>query len=98
MSALSEIDVRSIAGAATDNQAATIPPEVVTIVKAEINTLFWRWYESHKENTVAHVHFWIFTKEIKVVDLQQVLTLLFGAEGEDQSVERPPATVAPETQ
>lgn len=102
MSVLHEIDAAPVAAAAVSAQQGegitlpSIPPEVVTAVKAGINSIFWKWYETHRDNTVAHVHFWIFTKELKVSDLQQVFTLLFGAEGEDMTAERPPATVAPQ--
>lgn len=95
MSALTEVNGAAIAAAANNQDANGIPPEIVAAVKSVVNAQFWKWYENNKGNTVTHVHFWLFTKEIKVNDLYEVFTLLFGAEGEDQTIERPPATVPP---
>lgn len=96
MSALSEIDGRSIAAKATSQQAETIPPEIVAAVKLEVNSLFWKWYREHENNHVVTVHlFWFVEKEIRVSDIHDVFVILFGPEGADQSQPQPPTTTAP---
>lgn len=95
MSALTEINGNAIAAAAQKDAAQdiTIPPEVVAAVKTAVNREFWTWYHAHENDHVATVHFWLFQKDVRVSDLHNVFVLLFGGEGEDQSVNRPPSTV-----
>ena len=102
MSVLTEIDGGAISQAALQAngntaQIVTVPPEVVAAVKTVVNREFWKWYHAHENDHVATVHFWLFQKDVKVQDLHNVFVLLFGGEGEDQSVERPPATIPPAT-
>lgn len=93
MSVLSESSVNHVAAAVNGGAAEdiSIPPEVEQAVRLGINRLFWKWYEDHKDATVSHVHFWFFTREIKVSDLRELFLYLFGAEDNPGDVVTPAA-------
>ena len=95
MSVLTEINTTAVVNAATESQAVHVAEPIVIAVRSAIASEFWAWYGKHKDDTVTTVHFWIFSRDIRVSDLHAVFTLLFGGDGEDQSTERPPATVPP---
>ena len=85
MSVLHEIDLSGVAAAAHEQDVTTfpgLPPEVTSTIRSAIGRVFWEWFDLHREQPVAHVHFWFFSREVKVEDLREVFTLLFGPEGD----------------
>jgi hypothetical protein len=92
MSVLADSNAANIAAAAQGIDAATIsiPPEVEAAVKKGINALFWRWYREHEGDTVTHIHFWFFQRELKVSDLHNLFGYLFGDESGEGAVAAAP--------
>lgn len=92
MSVLNEVDLSGVAAAAHSQEVTTfpgIPDEARNAVRSAVASVFWEWFELHKGQAIAHVHFWLFSREVKVDDLREVFTLLFGPQHTEQQPEVP---------